>query len=83
MQYVKSLKAVLISFGLTIAPGTFSHPYEGAPQAAPKSFILHKTDDGRLIYTNIPKKCFSEGRLICHQLHPVFGGPGTIRKPGR
>jgi hypothetical protein len=48
---------------------------------APLTFIEHKTDDGRAIFTNIPKKCFSKGKLICIQLHPIFKGPGTIEKP--
>ena len=58
-----------------------SHPYEGLPHNAPLAFIEHRTDDERPIFTNIPKKCFSEGRLICIQLHPVFKGAGTIKKP--
>ena len=61
--------------------GAVSHPYEGPPDEAPLTFIQHKTDDGRPIFTNIPKKCFSNGQLTCISLHPVFKGPGTIRKP--
>ena len=72
---------VLFLSGLSAATNVFSHPYEGEPTATPKKFILHLTDDGRPIHTNIPKKCFSEGRLVCHQLHPIFKGPGTIDKP--
>ena len=53
-----------------------SHPYDTALE-----FREHKTDDGRPIYTNIPKKCFSKGRLTCIQLHPIFKGPGTIKDP--
>jgi len=63
---------------------TFSvaaHPYDGPPHDAPLTFIEHKTDDGRLIFTNIPKKCFSKGQLTCISLHPIFKGPGTIKRP--
>ena len=67
--------------GLIVAPSVIAHPYEGEPVATPNTFILHQTDDGRPIYTNIPKRCFSNGRLICHQLHPIFRGSGTMPKP--
>jgi hypothetical protein len=75
------LVIILILLGLFIAFSAASHPYDGPPHNAPLTFIEHKTDDGRPIYTNIPKKCFSEGRLICISLHPIFKGPGTIEKP--
>ena len=75
------LKPVLTILLFLIASSAFAHPYEGAPTATPKKFILHQTEDGRPIHTNIPKRCFSQGRLICHQLHPVFQGSGTIKKP--
>ncbi|UCH38663.1 MAG: hypothetical protein JSU67_10840 [Gammaproteobacteria bacterium] len=81
MKQNKGLKIILAVIGLIITPSTFSHPYEGPPHEAPMTFILHTTDDGRPIYTNIPKKCFSAGRLSCIQLHPVFKGPGTVKKP--
>ncbi|MCP4979595.1 MAG: hypothetical protein GY935_03765 [Gammaproteobacteria bacterium] len=81
MKQRKGLKILLIFVGLITTSSTFAHPYDGPPDDAPMTFILHVTDDGRLIYTNIPKKCFSEGRLSCIQLHPVFKGPGTINRP--
>lgn len=72
---------IVLLLGLFIAFSAAAHPYEGPPYDAPLTFIKHKTDDGRPIYTNIPKKCFSKGRLTCVSLHPVFGGSGTIKNP--
>ena len=81
MKQHKVLKTILILCGLFLTSSAFSHPYDGPPHKAPLTFILHKTDDGRSIFTNIPKKCFSKGQLTCMQLHPIFKGPGTINKP--
>jgi len=75
------LVIIILLIGLFVAFSAASHPYEGPPYEAPMTFILHTTDDGRPVYTNIPKKCFSKGRLTCIQLHPVFKGPGTIENP--
>ncbi len=41
-------------------------------------FRQHKTNDGRIIFSNIPKRCFGDGLLTCQHLHPVIGG--TILK---
>jgi hypothetical protein len=67
---------MLILCGSFVAFSAASHPYDNALE-----FHEHKTDDGRPIYTNIQKKCFSKGRLTCIQLHPIFKGPGTIKDP--
>ena len=67
---------ILILIGLFIAFSAAAHAYDSS-----LTFIEHKTDDGRPIYTNIPKKCFSKGVLTCISLHPIFKGPGTIEKP--
>jgi len=66
---------ILIILGLFIAFSAAAHPYDD-----PLTFILHKTDDGRPIYTNIPKKCFSNSVLTCIELHPIFGTPLTNKK---
>ncbi len=81
MKQHKGLKTILVLCGLFVTSNAASHPYDGPPHNAPLTFILHKTDDGRPIFTNIPKKCFSKGRLTCDQLHPIFKGSGTINKP--
>ena len=60
---------VFLLLGFFIAFSAASHPYAGPPHDAPLTFIQHKTDDGRSIFTNIPKKCFSKGRLICVKPH--------------
>ena len=48
--------------------GAATDPYD-----SPFTFKKHLTDDGRVIYSNIPKECISKGRLNCIQLHPIFG----------
>jgi hypothetical protein len=74
-------KLMITICGMFFTFSAASHPYDGPPHEAPLTFIEHKTDDGRPIYTNIPKKCFSKGVLTCISLHPIFKGPGTIDKP--
>ena len=74
-------RLIIALCGMFFTFSVAAHPYDGPPHNAPLTFIEHKTDDGRSIYTNIPKKCFSKGRLTCIQLHPIFKGPGTIEKP--
>ena len=58
--------------GMLAAASAAAHPYD-----SPLEFRLHRTEDGRAIYSNIPKKCFRDGRLICHGLHPVFPTPAS------
>ncbi len=59
----------LTLFGLFLAPGAFSHPYD-----EPLTFRKHLTNDGRVIYSNIQKKCFSDGKLTCLKYHPIWKG---------
>ena len=75
MRHIKRPE-ILILFALFSTFNAYSHPYDSV-----LIFREHKTDDGRIIWTNIPKKCFSEGVLICTKLHPIYEGPGTIEKP--
>ena len=58
--------------GMLMTAAATAHPYD-----SPLEFRLHRTEDGRPIYSNIPKKCFRDGRLICHGLHPVFPTPAS------
>jgi hypothetical protein len=76
MKYYKRLQVVLIFCGVFPAFSAASHPYDTALK-----FDEHTTDDGRTIYSNIPKKCFSKGQLTCSKLHPIFKGSGTIKNP--
>jgi len=69
------LVIILILLGLFMAFSAASHPYD-----EPLTFILHTTNDGRPIYTNIPKKCFSNSVLTCNGLHPIFGTPVSNKK---
>jgi hypothetical protein len=85
MKQHQELKIITISCGLLLAFSAFSHPYD-----APLTFREHKTDDGRNIYSNIPKKCFSKGLLTCTRLHPIFANPAAVgetrtklTKPGK
>jgi hypothetical protein len=70
MKRNKKLNIILILLGLFLTSNAISHPYD-----EPLTFKLHTTKDGRSIYTNIPKKCFSNGVLTCTGLHPLFGTP--------
>ena len=74
MKRGSRLNFLLAICGMCFATSAASHPYDSALK-----FREHTTDDGRSIYSNIPKKCFSKGRLTCIGLHPVFKGPGVIR----
>jgi hypothetical protein len=68
MKQHKALKIILILCGLFIASSASAHPYD-----EPLTFRKHLTDDGRVIYSNIPKSCFSKGLLTCQHLHPIYG----------
>jgi hypothetical protein len=74
-------RLIITLCGMFYTFSAVSHPYDGPPHDAPLTFIEHETDDGRPIFTNIPKRCFSKGQLTCISLHPIFGGSGTIEKP--
>lgn len=80
MNHNPVLKLVVLLLSLALPYSASAHPYEGEPQNTPLAFVPHETDDGRPVYSNIPKRCFSAGRLTCSQLHPLFKGTGTIKK---
>jgi hypothetical protein len=50
------LVIIIIIVGLFLAFSAAAHP-----EYSPFTFIPHKTEDGRIIYSNIPKRCFSNG----------------------
>jgi len=66
---------ILILLGLFIAFSAAAHPYD-----APLTFRKHLTDDGRVIWSNIPKACFSKGLLTCENLHPIYGTPVNMKR---
>ena len=74
-----TLYSVLFTFSVA------AHPYD-----APLKFRKHMTDDGRVIWSNIPKACFSKGLLTCDNLHPIYGNSipperaasSSVKKPG-
>lgn len=57
------------SVRIILAFGAMTHPYDSA-----LTFRSRKRDQGGTVYSNIPKKCFSNGVLICAHLHPEIGG---------
>lgn len=65
-------RLVMLLSGLLVLPATSAHP-----ENSPLTFIAHKTADGRVIYTNIPKRCFSDGVLTCARYHPIYNGTAT------
>ncbi len=60
-----------IFFAFSVA----AHPYD-----EPLTFRKHLTDDGRVIWSNIPKACFSKGLLTSESLHPIYGMPVATKK---
>jgi hypothetical protein len=63
-----SLLTLLLLFGgLNLATSVLAHP-----ENSPLTFSAHKSVDGRIIYSNIPGRCFKNGVLTCYELHPVF-----------
>ncbi|MCP4429516.1 MAG: hypothetical protein GY806_00910 [Gammaproteobacteria bacterium] len=65
---------ILILIGLFLAFSAAAHPYN-----SPLTFRKHMTDDGRIIWSNIPKACFSKGLLICERLHPIYGNSDSSK----
>jgi len=65
------IRCLLLAGALSMIAAAHAHPYD-----SPLEFRAHRTEDGRLIYSNIPKKCFANGRLTCYRLHPIF--PATL-----
>lgn len=43
------------------------------------SFKPIKQSDGTVVYSNIPKRCFADGRLICSNLDPIFSSTRSKR----
>ena len=44
------------------------------------SFTSFQTEDGRVIYSNIPRRCIRDGLLICSQYHPLHAGDAEAAK---
>jgi hypothetical protein len=78
MKPHKALKIILILCGPFIASSASAHPYD-----EPLTFRKHLTDDGRVIYSNIPKSCFSKGLLTCENLHPIYGMPVSMKSESK
>ena len=56
-------------FWLFLTSTAWAHPYDD-----PFAFRKHLTNDGRVIYSNIEKRCFSNGLLTCQEYHPIWKG---------
>jgi hypothetical protein len=78
MKQHKGMNIIFILCGMFLTSNAFSHPYD-----APLTFRKHLTDDGRVIWSNIPKACFSKGLLTCEGLHPIYGMPVTTKRAGK
>ena len=56
------------------------------PEDDPLRFEAHTHEGGRVIFTNIPKRCFRNGLLICLDRHPLLDNrppPGSAGQPAR
>ena len=74
MTMTGKLQVVATLSGLLLLSAAAAHPYD-----EPLQFRLHTNDDGSPVYSNIPKKCFRDHRLVCIGLHPVFPTPVSTR----
>ena len=73
-QYI--WRNIIISLaGLILPSVVMSHPYD-----EPLTFRKHMTSDGRVIYSNIEKRCFSDGALTCLEYHPIWKGSITKKR---
>ena len=70
-----AFRCALLAGALLVADESHAHPYD-----SPLEFRQHRTEDGREIYSNIPKKCFANGVLTCYRLHPIFP-PARVPNP--
>lgn len=71
------MKKILLAFmlALVFASTVIAYPYDD-----PLTFRKYLTDDGRVIWSNIPKACFSKGLLTCDSLHHMYGVPVAPKK---
>ncbi len=70
MKQHNELSILAAIIGLFLASSAASHPYD-----SPLTFRKHKSDSGGIVWSNIPKACFSKGLLRCEKLHPIYGNP--------
>lgn len=66
MQHLR-LNVLLTVVCISSLSVVFSHPHDN-----PLKFEKQVADDGRVIYSNIEKRCFSNGHLICTEYHPIW-----------
>ena len=67
--------------GLLLATNAGAHPEDD-----PLRFESHTHEDGRVIFTNIPKRCFKNGLLVCLERHPLLDNrppPEPAEQPSR
>lgn len=60
-------RSVIFCVTLLLACSARAHPED-----SPLTFFPHRTDNGAVIFSNIPKKCFRDGVLLCARYHPLF-----------
>ena len=78
MKQRPGIRPLLICMMLSISCGAGAHPED-----SPLTFIPHRNDNGAIIFTNIPKKCFRNGVLLCTRYHPMFAHGQAMKKPAQ
>ena len=71
---------------IVTAVGLVAGTARAHPENDPLRFEPHTHEGGRVIFTNIPKRCFKNGVLICLELHPLLNNrppPGPAGQPPR
>lgn len=74
----KTTRKWLVWLILGILPLSISFAH---PDHAPLTFKKHTLPDGRIIYSNLPLRCFKTGVMTCGDYHPVLGNT-DLTKPG-
>ncbi len=81
MQRLFIYPAAILAIASLAAGAALAHP-----ENDPLRFEAHSHEGGRIIFTNIPKRCFRNGVLTCLELHPLLstqGSPESDDQPPR
>ena len=81
MRRLFTCPVALVAIASLAAGAAHAHP-----ENDPLRFEAHTHDGGRVIYTNIPKRCFRNGLLLCLERHPLFDNrppPDSSDQPPR
>lgn len=81
MRRLYSILVTTMAIASIVAGAARAHP-----ENDPLRFEPHTHEGGRVIFTNIPKRCFRNGMLICLELHPLLNNrppPNTAEQTPR